>query len=85
MLKNAFFRLKSPFRPEIIKVFVSTFWACRENDLVRKIRLISKFMMSHPDQQRITIHILLNISRIKGNQAVKFVQLIEYPKKNIFL
>ena len=42
-------------------------------------------MTSQPGYQRITTHILLNISRIKGNQAMKFGQLIEYPKINIFL
>ena len=31
-----------------------------------------------------TIHILLNISRIKDNQTMKFNKLTEYPKKNIF-
>ena len=35
--------------------------------------------------KRITTHILLNISRIKGNQTMKFGQLIEHPKRNIFL
>ena len=34
---------------------------------------------------KITTHILLNISRIKGNQTIKFGQLIEHPKRNIFL
>ena len=28
---------------------------------------------------------MLNISRIKGNQTMKFGQFIEYKKKNIFL
>ena len=41
-------------------------------------------MTSQPGQQRITTHILLNISRIKGNQTMKFGQLIEHPKRNIF-
>ena len=31
------------------------------------------------------ILILLSISRSKGNQAMKFVQLIEYNMRNIFL
>ena len=31
------------------------------------------------------IHILLNISRFKGNQTMKFGQLIEYNKINILL
>ena len=42
-------------------------------------------MTSQPDSQRITTYILPNISRIKGNQTIKFGQLIEYPKRNIFL
>ena len=42
-------------------------------------------MMSRPGQQTITIHILHNISRSKGNQTMKFGQLIEYDKRNIFL
>ena len=32
----------------------------------------------------ITIHILSNISRSKGNQTMKFDQLIEYKNRNIF-
>ena len=31
------------------------------------------------------IHILPNISQSKGNQTMKFGQLIEYNKRNIFL
>ena len=31
------------------------------------------------------IHILFNISRIKGNGTMKFGQLIEYNMKNHFL
>ena len=34
---------------------------------------------------KIAIHILLNISRSKGNQRMKFGQLLEYSKRNIFL
>ena len=41
-------------------------------------------MISQPDLQTITIHILSNISRSKGNQ-MKLGQLIEYNKRNIFL
>ena len=42
-------------------------------------------MASQARQQIITIHIFPNISRSKGNQIVKFGQLIEYNTKNIFL
>ena len=48
-------------------------------------RLISEFMTSQPGLQTIAIHILFNISQGKGNQAMKFGQLIEYKKRNIFL
>ena len=41
-------------------------------------------MTSQPGYQRITTHILLNISRIKCNQTMKFGQLIEQAKGNIF-
>ena len=33
----------------------------------------------------ITIYVLPNISRNKGNQAIKFGQIIKYSKRNIFL
>ena len=36
-------------------------------------------------KQTITIHILPNISRSKGNHAKKFGQLVEYNVRNIFL
>ena len=42
-------------------------------------------MTSQPGLQTIAIHILLNISQIKDNQAMKLGQLIEYCKRNIFL
>ena len=42
-------------------------------------------MTSQTGQQIITIHILFNISRNKGNQTMKFDQLIEYNIRNIFL
>ena len=42
-------------------------------------------MTSQPDLQTIAIHILPNISQSKGNQTMKFGQLIECNKGNIFL
>ena len=41
--------------------------------------------MSQPGLQTITIHILPNISQSKGNQKMKFGELIEYNRRNIFL
>ena len=42
-------------------------------------------MMSQPGLQTIALDILPNISRSKGNQAMKFGQLIEYNMRNIFV
>ena len=47
---------------------------------MRKIRLISKFITPQYGEQRIKIHILINISRSKGN----FGQGKQYSKRNIF-
>ena len=55
-----------------------------ENNLIRKLNLISKFMTLQPGKQIITIHILSNISRNKSNQTITFGQLLEYNVKNIF-
>ena len=41
-------------------------------------------MTSQPEKQTIAIHILPNISRSRGNQTMKFRQLIEYNTTNIF-
>ena len=41
--------------------------------------------MSQPGSQTIAIHILPNISQNKDNQTLRFDQLIEYKKRNIFL
>ena len=42
-------------------------------------------MMSQTGLQTIAIHILRNISQSKGYKTMKFGQLIEYNKGNIFL
>ena len=40
--------LKSSFRSQDILVFALTFCSCRKNGLIKKIRIISKFMTSQP-------------------------------------
>ena len=40
-------------------------------------------MSSQAGQQIITIHILPNMSKSKGNQAIKYKQLIEYNVTNM--
>ena len=42
-------------------------------------------MTSQPGQPTIVIRILINISRTKGNQAMKFDQSIKYSMRNILL
>ena len=49
------------------------------------IRLISEFISSQFRKQTISMQMLLDISRNKGNQTIKFGQLIEYKMRNIFL
>ena len=42
-------------------------------------------MTSQPGLEAIVMHILSNILMSKGNQTMKFDQLIEYNMKNTFL
>ena len=42
-------------------------------------------MTPQVEKQTIAMHMLPNISRIKGNQTMKFGQLTEYNLRNIFL
>ena len=66
--------------------FCLDFLIMSKNALIRKIRLISKFMTSQPGYQTIiAIHILTNISKSKSNEVMKFGQLIEHNMRNIFL
>ena len=62
-----------------------TFWSCRKSKSIRKIKLISKSMRPEPNKKTVPTHLFPNLSRSKGNQAVKFGQLIEYSIRNIFV
>ena len=55
-----------------------------KNELIRKIRLVSKFMTSQQGKHVIPIHIFPSISS-KDNQTVKFCQLKKYNMRNCFL
>ena len=57
----------------------------KKNNLIRKIRFISKILMSQPGCNTITIHTLSNISQNKTTQTIKFGQLKEYNHINIFI
>ena len=69
------------------KIFAFLFWLfghVGKRLMIRKLSLISKFVTSQSGLQIIIIHILPNTSRKKGNQTMKFDQLIKYNVKNIF-
>ena len=58
-----------------------TSWSCRKNDFTK---VNFKIHDAITWTTTITIHILPNISRSKGNQTMKLGQVIEY-NRNIFL
>ena len=82
--ENAFyFTVIAPFIPKIFKfLFFFVMW---ETDVVKNLRLTSNVMPSSTGKQIITIHILPNISRNKGNRTLKFGQLIKDNFRNILL
>ena len=59
--------------------------AKRLDKVMERTRLISNFMTLQPGWQTIAIHILPNNSRRKGNQTMKFGQLIQCNMRNYFL
>ena len=71
MMKNAYFMLKAV-------LFLRYLHFCCDVLVMQKNRLMSQI-----GRQIITTYISPNISRSKGNQAVKFGQLIKYVR-NIF-
>ena len=85
LMKNAFyFILKAYFVLKIYK-FLSRLFGHVGKTARLRITITSKFMTSRPGLQTIAILVLPNISQSKGNQTMKFRQLIEYNKRNIFL
>ena len=76
--------LKARFVLKLFKFLSRLFGYVGKNGLIKKIRLTSKFMTSQPGLQTIARYILSNISQSKGNQTIKFGQLIEYKNRNFF-
>ena len=68
-----------------IFAFFLDFLVMQRNGFIKELRFISKFITSQAGQQIFTIHILFNILRRIGNQSIKFGQLIEHDKRNIFI
>ena len=75
--KRFLYHPKSSFRSQNI-------WTLYKRSLIRKARLISKFMTLQPGKL-IVQYILSNISRSEGNRTIIFGQLIECNMRNIFL
>ena len=85
MLKNAFYFTFKVISFSRYLNFCLDFLVMYKNGLIRKIRLISKFMTSQPRKETTAIHILPYISGSKDNQTMKFGQLIKSNMRNIFL
>ena len=81
IMNNAFYFISKPHLVRLIFIFLCWLFVHVKNRLIRRIRLISKFMTSQTGWQTIAIHVLHKISGIKGNQTIKFGQVIEYNKK----
>ena len=85
MMKNVFyFVVKALF---VLKVFKFLSWLFRHAEKTAWLERLGFFrhLWPHSLVNKELQHILLNISRIKRNQAIKFGQLTEHPKRNIFL
>ena len=65
-------------------IFVLTFLVIQKKQLDQKDRVNFKFHDITTWLKTITIYILSNISRIKGNQIMKIGQLIDIPRKTFF-
>ena len=67
-------------------LFHLDFWLCilvmQKNGLTL---LISKFLTLQPGKQTVTMHVMLNMSKSKGNQRIKFGEVIECNMRNVFL
>ena len=73
----------SLFVLKIFKFLSWLFWLCKKW-LDEKTK-VSKFMTSQTGILTITVRILSNFSWSKSSQTMKFILLIEYKMKNIFL
>ena len=84
-MQNACFSPQKVFLFSRYLSFCFDFLVMYQNGLIKKVRLISSFMMLQPGQQKNVIHVLPNISKSKSNQTMKFGQLIECNSRNILL
>ena len=73
----------SLFVLKIFKFLFRLFWLCKK--CLNEKTKVSKFMTSQTGILTITIRILSNFSWSKSSQTMKFIMLIEYKIRNIFL
>ena len=87
MMKNdaLYFTLKALFVFKIFNFFSCLFGPQKTPAWWEKDKVNFKIYDVTIWEQTIAIHILPSISRIKGNQTMKFGQLIEYNMRNISL
>ena len=82
--KCVLFHVKiSLFVLKIFKFLSCLFWLCKK--CLNEKTKVSKFMTSETGILTITIRILSNFSWSKSSQTMKFILLIEYKMRNIFL
>ena len=81
------FHGKNSFRSwDIYSYFLTYIYLCYlEKQFDKKAMNNFKIFWHHRLDNRITLHILSSISRNKDNQTMKFIQLIEYNMRNIFI
>ena len=86
IMKNVFyFTLKALL---ILKIFKFLFWlfqSCIKMAWLERSCQFLNLWCHNLVNKTIVIQILPNISRSKGNQTIKFDQLIEYNMRNIFI
>ena len=85
MMKSIFyFTLKAHLVLQIFIFLSWPFWSYRKTTWSeRKLRLISKFMMSLTGKQIITRHVLLNISKSKDNQITWEIFFLKTRGQNL--
>ena len=84
-MKNAFYFVIKALSVLKIFKFLSCLFGYEGKRLDNKTKVNLKHYDVITSKQTITTHILANILRSKGNQTMKFGQLIEYNMRNIFL
>ena len=79
--------MMKPLSPFVLKIFKFMSWLLivQKDALIRKARLISKFLPSQPGKQTIAIHILLNISKSKSLTQLNLVSWKNISWETFFL